>query len=114
MGGYVLERPIRLSLESFAARAGLHPDMVRRFVALGLLEPARDARGRLWFVPGQLRTVARIRRLHAGLSVNYAALGLVMDLLDRIEVLEAAMRRAGTRPPRNAVRSPSTTARLEE
>jgi hypothetical protein len=114
MARYVLERPIRLSLDAFAARAGLHPDTVRRFVALGLLEPTQDARGRLWFAPEQLRTAARIQRLHAGLSVNYAALGLVMDLLDRIDVLEAAMRSAGTRPPRNAVRSPSTTARLEE
>ncbi|HEY2724220.1 MAG TPA: chaperone modulator CbpM [Pseudonocardiaceae bacterium] len=114
MARYTLARPTRLSLESFATRAGLHPDTVRRFVALGLLEPTRDARGRLWFAPAQLRTAARIQRLRAGLSVNYAAIGLVMDLLDRIEVLEAAMRRAGTRPPRNAVRAPSTTARLEE
>lgn len=109
-----LARPVRLSLDSFANRAGLHPDLVRRLVALGLLGPTRDDAGRLWFVPAQLRTAARIQRLRAGLSVNYAALGLVMDLLDRIDLLESALRRAGTRPPRNAVRSPSSTARCEK
>lgn len=114
MARYPLEHPVRLSLDRFAARTGLHPELVRRFVALGLLEAVRDARGRLWFTPAQLRTVARIQRLHFGLSLNYAAIGLVMDLLDRIDVLEAEMRRTGTRLPATVVRAPPTTARLEE
>ena len=114
MTSYSLMRAPRLNLDSFAARAGMHPDLVRRLVALGLLEPSRDAAGRLWFAPPQLRTLARIQRLRAGLSVNYAALGLVMDLLDRIEVLEAALRAGGDRPPRNVARGPSVTARCEE
>lgn len=110
---YPLERSARLSLDGFATRAGLHPDLVRRWVALGLLEPTRDAAGGLWFAPVQLRTVARIQRLRAGLSVNYAALGLVMDLLDRIDLLERALRSTGARLPRDAVR-PSATARYKE
>ncbi|MDQ3762673.1 MAG: chaperone modulator CbpM [Actinomycetota bacterium] len=90
------------------------PELVRRLVTLGLLEPIRDATGRLWFAAPQLRVAVRIQRLRAGLSLNYAALGLVMDLLDRIEVLEATLRATGGRPPRNATRGPSTTARCEE
>jgi DNA-binding transcriptional MerR regulator len=104
----------RLSLDSFAARAGIAPELVRRFVALGLLEPSQDATGRLWFGAPQLRAVARIQRLRAGLSLNYAALGLVMDLLDRVEALEAALRATGNRPPSNAVRAPLSVARCEE
>jgi len=111
---YSLMRVSRLSLDSFAAQAGMHPELVRRLVALGLLEPYRDASGRLCFAAPQLRAVARIQRLRAGLSVNYAALGLVMDLLDRIEVLEAALRATGSRLPSNTVRSPSSVARCEE
>jgi chaperone modulatory protein CbpM len=91
---YALVRPNRLSLEAFATRAGLHPELVRRFVALSLLDAERDAAGRLWFRPSQLANAARIQRLRAGLSLNYSAIGLVMDLLDRIAVLEAE--RAGT------------------
>jgi hypothetical protein len=48
----------------------------------------------LWFAPGQLAVVARIQRLRAGLGLNYASIGLVLDLLDRITALEAALRRA--------------------
>ena len=111
---YSLVRTSRLNLDSFAARAGMHPELVRRLVTLGLLEPTRDATGRLWFTAPDLRTAARIQRLRAGLSLNYAALGLVMDLLDRVETLEAALRAAGHRPPRNAARGPSMTAHCEE
>jgi hypothetical protein len=33
-----------------------------------------------------------VQRLRAGFGLNYAAIGLVTDLLDRIAVLEAAAR----------------------
>ncbi|MCW2500875.1 MAG: hypothetical protein JWN87_2551 [Frankiales bacterium] len=85
----------RLGLDSFAARGGVHPELVRRLAALGLLEALRDPAGGLWFAPEQLPVLARLRRLHAGLPLNYAALGLVMDLLDRIQRLETSLR---TRP----------------
>jgi chaperone modulatory protein CbpM len=93
---YVLARPARLRLDAFARRGGLHPDVVRRFVALGLLPSHRDLRGDLWFEPSALVTVARIQRLRAGLGLNYAAIGLVLDLLDRIDELESASRRRRT------------------
>jgi hypothetical protein len=96
---YALARPYRLSLECFAQRAGLHPDLVRQFVALGLLEPFRDAGGQLWFPPSALATVARMQRLRAGLPLNYAGMGLVLDLLERIEVLEDALRRGQAAAP---------------
>ncbi|MCW2595626.1 MAG: chaperone modulatory protein CbpM [Pseudonocardiales bacterium] len=82
----------RLGLESFADRGGLHPELVQRFVALGLLDAHRDANGALWFAANQLPALARIRRLRAGLQLNYAGLGLVIELLDRIQRLEDALR----------------------
>lgn len=89
----------RLSLDVVARRSGLHPDLVRRFVTLGLVDARRDDSGRLWFAPGAPATLARIQRLRAGLPLNYASLGLVLDLLDRVSELEAALRRsnAGSR-----------------
>jgi len=104
---YALARPARLDLEAFARATATHPDLIRRLVALGLVEAARDAAGRLWFPPNQLAVVARIQRLRAGLALNYAAVGLVIDLLDRITELEAALRSAGPggRPPRTPPRT---------
>ena len=95
---YVLARRPGIQLDVFATRCGLHPDMVRRLVALGLLACQQDARGDLWFEPSELVTVARIQRLRTGLGLNYAAIGLVLDLLDRIEELESASRRRRTSP----------------
>ncbi|GGN78939.1 hypothetical protein GCM10011579_062710 [Streptomyces albiflavescens] len=84
----------RLGLDAVARDSGLHPDLVRRFVALGLVDATRDAGGRLWFEPSALATLARIQRLRAALPLNYASMGLVLDLLDRISELEDALRRS--------------------
>ncbi|WP_018500917.1 chaperone modulator CbpM [Parafrankia discariae] len=87
-----------LTLETVADRAGLHPELVRRFAALSLLDTSRDAAGTLWFPSDTPATIARIQRLRAGLCLNYAAIGLVLDLLDRIDALEAAL--GGSTAPR--------------
>jgi chaperone modulatory protein CbpM len=94
---YALVRARRLDLDQFAAAAGLHPELIRRFVALGILDADRDLGGRLWFRPAQLAEVARIQRLRAGFALNYAAIGLVTDLLDQIAALQASLRVAGGR-----------------
>jgi hypothetical protein len=82
----------RLDLEAFARASGLHPALVERLVALGLLETADE--GPL-FAASELVRAHRIQRLRAGLGINYAALGLVLDLLDRIDALESRLRRNG-------------------
>ena len=89
---YVLTTSTRLSVNRVSVHAGLHPDMVRRFAALGLIECAVDDAGRLWFPPSTVGRIARIQRLRGGLSLNYNAVGLVLDLLDRIRDLEAQVR----------------------
>jgi chaperone modulatory protein CbpM len=89
---YPPARMSRYQLDAFAARAGLHPDLLHRFVALGLVDTHPDPGGQLWFDAADLATVARIRRLRHDLSLNYAAVGLVLDLLDEIERLRARLR----------------------
>lgn len=86
-----LMRPLRLDLESFARACGTDPEYIRRLVALGLIDADQDISGGLWFLPAQVRSVGRIRRLRAAFPLNYASLGLVCDLLDRIAALESAM-----------------------
>ncbi|MFJ8622194.1 chaperone modulator CbpM [Kitasatospora sp. NPDC093550] len=94
--------PYQLPMAEVAARSGLPPELVGRFVALGLVDAERDARGRLWFRPSAPSAIARVQRLRIGLGLNYAAIGVVLDLLDRIERLEIALRRserAAKEPP---------------
>jgi len=94
---YAMVRATRLSLDEFAAVTGMHPDLIRRLAALGVVDASRDPAGELWFPRGQLAAMARVQRLRVGFGLNYAAIGLVTDLLDRIAVLEAALR--GSRRP---------------
>jgi chaperone modulatory protein CbpM len=91
-GRYALVRPARLDLESFARAAGIHPGLVTRLVTLGLLEADHDVSGQLCFPPAEIARLARIQRLRAAFALNYAALGLVLDLLDRLETAEALLR----------------------
>jgi chaperone modulatory protein CbpM len=93
-----LTRRSLLSLELFSRATAMHPEHVRRLVALGLLEASLDASGELRLAPDQIAAAARLQRIRAGLAVNYAALGVIVDLLDRIAVLEAALR---NRPQRD-------------
>ena len=104
---FALTRPARLDLESFARATGTHPELVARLVALGLLDAERDAGGRLCFPPAEVAVMARIQRLRAGFALNYAALGLVLDLLDRVEAAEARLRYS---PQRSGGRSWTRTA----
>ena len=85
----LLVLPPRMDIGMVAAASSTHPDLVRRFVELGLVAARPDAAGRLWFDPTAPELVRRIVRLHADLSLNYAAVALVLDLLTRIDALES-------------------------
>ena len=63
-------QPVALpaDLETLARRSSVHPDLIRRFVALGLLDASQDASGRWCFAAGTAARVARIQRLHAGFA----------------------------------------------
>jgi chaperone modulatory protein CbpM len=103
---YALMRPLRLDLEAFARATGAHPDLVLRLVALDLIEAEQDASGALWFGPAQIGEVGRILRLRSAFALNYASLGLVCDLLDRIAVLESVLHHRSRRPGDRSWTSP--------
>ena len=74
---------------ALARRAGLHPELVRRLIRLGAIDPRRlDAAA----------TLARMTRLRRDLGLNYAGAILACDLLSRIDELEARLSRY--EPPR--------------
>ncbi|MDH3601766.1 MAG: hypothetical protein OEU26_19315 [Candidatus Tectomicrobia bacterium] len=75
-----------LSLEEVAARCGLHPLLVERFVALGLINPVEGESNR--FSPEAPLRLQRALRLRRDLGLSYNGAALVLELLDRIEVLE--------------------------
>lgn len=80
-----------LELELLAREAGLHPELVRRFVALGLLDDAQGHPGLFW--RDAAARLARAGRLRRDLGLNYAGAVLACELLERIDGLEARLRR---------------------
>jgi DNA-binding transcriptional MerR regulator len=69
----------------------VHPGLIERFVNLGLVDPhRRDQEAGEWLFESEtLMLVEKILRLRNDLGINYSGIGVVLDLLDRIEELEA-------------------------
>jgi hypothetical protein len=78
-----------LGLDGLAREARVHPELVRRLVARGLLDTDDDGR----FPPATVPRLARATRLRRDLGLDYAGALLACDLLERIEQLEERLRR---------------------
>ncbi len=86
-----------LTLSEVAYLSKLHPELIARFVALGLLEPKRrSGLGEPLFDTEAVLTARKIWRLRHELGINYVGIGLVLDLLDRIETLERQIEKLRT------------------
>jgi chaperone modulatory protein CbpM len=79
-----------LHLAELAGLAGLHPEVVKRFLALGLIEPAVKEPEPLFGYEAVLR-VGRIVRLRRDMGINLASAGIILDLLDQIEELKTQL-----------------------
>ena len=78
-----------MPLEDAARRLGLHPDIVQRFLEFGLLEPAEVTGGaEIMLDPVALRRIGVIQRLRYDLGINLAGIGVILELLDRIDALQ--------------------------
>ena len=78
----------RLTLEAAAARVGLHPVLVERFVEFGLVEPVERTGAELRFDPACLPRLVAISRLRTDLGVNLHGVAVILDLVDRLAALQ--------------------------
>jgi len=88
---------------------GVHPDLVDRLADLGLVDPVGrdDFDGEPLFDREAVPLIDKILRLRKELGVNYAGMGVVLELLSRIEKLEARIRELEGRRPRPSSTDPS-------
>jgi hypothetical protein len=82
---------VRSPIDVLARDAGLHPDLVRRLIAIGLVDANPP------FAPDAAAQLARAVRLRRDLGVGYAGAALAVQLLARIDELEAQLRRSEAR-----------------
>lgn len=78
-----------LTVEEIAVRCDIHPTLVRHLYSLGLIDFAEGTPER--FPPDVTFRLQRMMRLRRDLGLTYNAAGLVVDLLERIEMLEARL-----------------------
>jgi MerR family transcriptional regulator, heat shock protein HspR len=76
-----------LTLEALATACNLHPDVVERYVEIGLVEPRRVEAERV-FGYGEVLRVRSIQRLRRELGVNLNGVAVILDLTDRIRALQ--------------------------
>lgn len=77
-----------LSTTEVSSRCGVHPELIERFVYLGLIDPCGREEGELLFRREVVPLIRKIMRLRNHLGINYAGIGLVLELMRRIEELE--------------------------
>ena len=81
-----------LSVGDLARLARLHPEMVDRLIDWGLIDPV-EREPQLLFPETAVPRIWRIMRLRRDLGINWAGIGVVLDLLDKIDRLEREVTR---------------------
>lgn len=76
-----------LDIHDVARYVDLHPNVIRRFVTLGLIDPVHQ-KPKLIFDVSVVPRIQKILRLRNDLGINLNGIGLVFDLLDKISKLE--------------------------
>jgi chaperone modulatory protein CbpM len=83
-----------LDLEAFARACGVDQAFIRTLVAEELIRPGVG--GPAWYFSGaEMARVRRIRRLQRTFEANLPSVAVMLDLLDEIEELRGALKRAG-------------------
>src|SRR5262249_23315594 len=80
-----------IRLELAARQVDLPPARVRRYVQIGLVQPARVDGQVALFGEAELARLRKIRRLRDDLGLNMAGLEVALRLLDEIQRLQAAL-----------------------
>jgi DNA-binding transcriptional MerR regulator len=82
---------LHLTTAELAAATGIRPALLARLVRLGLVEPVAPGAGE--FVASTVSRLRRMLRLRADLGVNLAGAAIIVDLLERLERIEAELDR---------------------
>ena len=98
IAGTPLRAEMCISVEQLAAAAGISPGKLVRLIRLGLVEPT--APGASEFTAASAVRLKRMLRLHGDLGVNLTGAAIIVDLIERLEGLEAELARLRGRDPR--------------
>jgi len=78
---------ILISLHEAAARGGVDPELLKRFVSFGLIEPLYESTAEIYFALDTIPRIRIIEHLRLDLGVNLAGIGDTLKLLDRLSAI---------------------------
>jgi chaperone modulatory protein CbpM len=91
LAGQIVEEELSLSLEELSCACAVAPEQIAELVELGLLDVSVEGSQRLG--GASLRRARLALRLQRDLHINAAGAALVIELMERIEMLEARLGR---------------------
>lgn len=92
-----------ITLAELTRSCRVHAEWVMELVEEGVIEPVRPGGPHWRFAATTVVRIQKAQRLQRDLGVNLPGVALALELLDRIDALEARLRAASTsHPPEDA------------
>jgi len=98
----VLEESVEITLDELTRSCRVHAEWVLELVEEGVLEPLGPGGPQWRFSATSVVRVQKAQRLQRDLGVNLPGIALALQLLDRIDALEARLRVAAVPPPEDS------------
>ena len=102
LAGTVLEEADEMTFEQLCEACAIDEQWIAELVHEGVLEPRGQGVARWRFSALSVRRVQITWRLQRDLDVNLPGAGLILDLMDEIEVLRRQLNRHGVTAPPDA------------
>jgi chaperone modulatory protein CbpM len=97
--GQILEETAEITLQELIRTCRVHSEWVMELVEEGVVEPVSGEGAQWRFSATSVVRVQKAHRLQRDLGVNLPGIALALELLDRIETLEARLRSAAMPGP---------------
>jgi len=98
-GQEILEEIEEVTLADLTRTCRVHAEWVMELVEEGVIEPSRPGGPQWRFAATTVVRVQKAQRLQRDLGVNLPGIALALQLLDRIEALEARLRTTAVPSP---------------
>ena len=95
----ILDEAHEITLADLTRSCGVQTEWVMELIEEGVLEPLQPGGPQWRFKATSVVRVQKARRLQRDLGVNLAGIALALQLLERIDALEARLRAASYPPP---------------
>jgi chaperone modulatory protein CbpM len=96
----IIAAETEITLAELTQTCRVHAEWVLELVQEGVIEPVHPGGPQWRFAATTVVRIQKARRLQRDLGVNLPGIALALELLDRIDALEARLRARSALPPR--------------